>query len=82
MNEQSILKRTLILTGKLVGVFSIWVALASFAATLAASHLVAAMSGPAAAPATLAPADGAKKDDGTGARAKTPPANVTNKPNG
>ena len=82
MNDESILKRTLILTGKLVGIFSIWVTLLSLGAVLAASRLVGAMSGPEAAPAALAPADATKKDEGAAPRVKNPPANATNKPNG
>jgi hypothetical protein len=82
MNEESIFKRTLILTGKLVGIFSIWVALVSVAATFAASRMVVALSGSSADQGGLVPADANKKDDGPGSRLKTPPANVTNKPNG
>lgn len=82
MNEQSILKRTLILTGKLVGVFTIWVALVSVVTTVAASRLVGAMSGDAATHGALAPADAIKKDEAAGARAKNPPVTATNKPNG
>jgi hypothetical protein len=82
MNDQSILKRTLILTGKLMAVFSIWVALVSVVATFAAGRMVVALSGGGADPSSLAPADATKKDEGVGSRIKHPPASVTGKPNG
>jgi len=83
MNEETILKRTLILTGKLVGIFSIWVALVSLAATFAANRMVVALSGSSADPGgALVPTDANKKDEGPGSRLKTPPVNATNKPNG
>ena len=82
MNEESILKRTLILTGKLVGIFSIWVALLSVVATVAASRMVVALSGSAADQGALAPTDATKKDEGAGPRLKNPPVNAASKPNG
>jgi len=81
MNEESILKRTLILTGKLVGIFSIWVALVTVVAIFAAGRMVVALSGGAAEPSALAPGDATKKDEGSGSRVKYPPVNA-NKPNG
>ena len=81
MNEESILKRTLILTGKLVGIFSIWVALVSVVATFAAGRMVAALSGGTAEPSALAPSEATKKVEGAGSRGKNPPVNAT-KPNG
>jgi hypothetical protein len=82
MNEQSILKRTLILTGKLMAVFSIWVALVSVVATVVAGRMVVALSGGAADPSSLAPGDATKKDESVGSRIKNPPASATGKPNG
>jgi hypothetical protein len=82
MNDQSILKRTLILTGKLMAVFSMWVALVSVVATVAAGRIVIALSGSGADPTSLAPRDAAKKDEGAGSRIKNPPASATGKPNG
>jgi hypothetical protein len=82
MNEDSIVKRTLVLTGKLVGLFSIWVALVSVVVTVAASRLVVAMSGSTAGERAVLPMDTAKKDDSAGARPNNPPVNSTHKPNG
>jgi hypothetical protein len=80
MNEESILRRTLVLTGKLLGIFSIWVALLSVVVTLAASRMILALSGSTADHGALVPADAAKKDE-AGPR-KSPPAIAPNKPNG
>jgi len=83
MNDESILKRTLVLTGKLVGIFSMWVALLSVVATVAATRLVAALSGSTADQGAVAPADATKKDEGGAAsRPKNPPINAAHKPNG
>jgi hypothetical protein len=83
MNEESILKRTLILTGKLVGIFSIWITLVSIVVTVVAARAVGGSSGGAAADqGALVPAESSKKDEGAGARSKNPPANTTGKPNG
>ena len=82
MNEESILKRTLILTGKLVGIFSIWVALVSVVAIVAAGRMVVALSGGVTDPSALEPADATKKTEGAGSRAPNPPANAARKPNG
>jgi hypothetical protein len=81
MNEESILKQTLIMTGKLVGIFSIWVALLSVVVTLAASRMVVALSGSTAEQGALAPTDASKKGE-SAPRLKNPPVNATNKPNG
>ena len=80
MNEESILKRTLLMTGKLVGIFSIWVALLSVVVTVAASRVALALSG-SPEQSAAAPADASKKDD-PAARLKNPPANAPGKPNG
>jgi hypothetical protein len=80
MNEESIFRKTLVLTGKLVGIFSIWVALLSFVVTVAASRVVVALSGSTADRGALAPTDAAKKDE-AGPR-KSPPVTAPNKPNG
>jgi hypothetical protein len=82
MNEESILKRTLILTGKLVGIFSIWVALVSVVATLAAGRMIHALSGGATDPSTVAPPDTTKKDDSAASRVKHLPVTAVTKPNG
>jgi hypothetical protein len=81
MNDESILKRTLILTGKLVGIFSIWVALLSVVVTVAASRAVGAPGGASVdKDAPPAAAETPKKDDG--ARIKNSPAHASGKPNG
>jgi hypothetical protein len=82
MNEETILKRTLILTGKLVAIFSIWVALVSVAVIFAASRMVVALSDSSAAQGALVPNDATKKDEGPASRPKSAPVTVTNKPNG
>ena len=79
MNEESILKRTLLLTGKLLGIFSIWVALVSFLAVAAASRMVSA-SGPAADKGAVL--DTTKTDEGKGSPVKSSPVTATSKPNG
>ena len=80
MNDESILKRTLILTGKLVGIFSIWVALLSVLVTVAASRVVGAGSATAADKDAPVPAETIKKDDRAGT--KNSPAKASGKPNG
>ena len=80
MNDESILKRTLILTGKLVGIFSIWVALLSVVVTAAASRAVGTSSGTSVDKDAPVPAETIKKDDG--ARTKNSPAQASGKPNG
>ena len=82
MNEETILKRTLILTGKLVGIFSIWVALISTVVTFAASRMVVALSGSTAEQGAMAPTEASKKNEPASPRLKNPPVNATNKPNG
>ena len=81
MNEESIFKRTLVLTAKLVGVSVIWVALLSLVVTVAANRMVVALSGKTADPSALAPAGASTKDE-AGQRLKNPPANAINQPNG
>jgi hypothetical protein len=80
MNDESILKRTLILTGKLVGIFSIWVALLSVVVTVVASRAVGAPGGASIDKDAPAAAETPKKDDG--ARSKSSPAKASGKPNG
>jgi hypothetical protein len=82
MNEESILKRTLILTGKLVGAFSIWVAIVTVVATVVATRLVVALSGAPADRGAPVPTEASKKDEAGSQRIKNPPVNSTNKPNG
>jgi len=82
MNEQSILKRTLLMIAKLVGVFSIWVALVSVLAVVVADRVVLVMSGAPADKGAPAAADTSKKDDGASPRTKNPPANAPTKTNG
>ena len=45
MNEESILKQSLVFTGKLVGVSALWVALVSFVVVTIAGRAVGSMSG-------------------------------------
>ena len=82
MNEQSILKRTILMIAKLVGVFSIWVALVSVLAVVVADRVVLVMSGAPADKGAPAAADTSKKDDGANPRTKNPPANAPTKTNG
>jgi hypothetical protein len=81
MNEVSILKRTLVLTGKLVGIFTLWVTLVSVVAVAVTDRVVLAVSGGAPSSSVAAPADANPKIETTPARGKNPPANAT-KPNG
>ena len=85
MNEESIVKRALVLTGKLLGISVLWVALLSFVTVFvterAVSSMPSAQDKAVSAPAESAP-DGAKKDSNGAGRAKNPPANAPNKPNG
>jgi hypothetical protein len=82
MNEESILKRTLLMTAKLLGVFSIWVALVSVVAVVTADRVVLVLSGGSADKSAPAAADSGKKDDGASPRTKNPPANAPTKTNG
>jgi len=82
MNEESILKRTLLLTGKLVGIFSIWVALLSVIATVAAGRMVVALSGATVDRGALLPTEDVKKDDAAGTRGTHPSVSAKAKPNG
>ena len=82
MKEDSILKRTLLLTGKLVGIFSLWVALLSVVAVFAADRVVLVLSGGSADKSAPAAPDSTKKDEGASPRTKNPPANATTKTNG
>jgi len=45
MNEESILKQSLLFTGKLVGVVAVWVALLSFVVVTIATRVMASVSG-------------------------------------
>jgi hypothetical protein len=82
MNERSILKQTLFLTAKLLGIFSIWVALVTVVAVVAADRMVLALSGASADKSAPAAVDATKKDEGATPRTKNPPANATTKTNG
>jgi hypothetical protein len=78
MNEESILKKSLFLTGKLVGVFAVWVALLSFVAVIATGRVVLALSGASADSAEKAPTTPA---DAPAHRPDHPASNPA-KPNG
>jgi hypothetical protein len=82
MNEQSIFKRTLLMIAKLVGVFSIWVALVSVLAVVVADRMVLVISGGSAEKSAPAAVDTSKKEDGASPRTKNPAANATTKTNG
>jgi hypothetical protein len=86
MNEQSIVKRTLVLTGKLLGISVLWIALLSFVTVFATGRAVSALSSGSAEKGASAPAESAsesaKKDPAGAVRAKNVPANAPNKPNG
>jgi hypothetical protein len=45
MNEESLMKRTLVLTAKLVGAFTLWTLLLSFVVVAITSRAVVALSG-------------------------------------
>ena len=85
MNEESMLRRTLVMTGKFLGISVLWIALLSFVTVFATGRAVNALSGaPSEKAAPSLPdgsgADNGKKDPNGAARAKNPPA--PNKPNG
>jgi hypothetical protein len=82
MNDESLLKRTLLFTGKLVGIFSLWVTVVTLVAVGVAGRMASALSGASGDKGALAPADSIKKDEGAALRGKNPPATATNKPNG
>jgi hypothetical protein len=74
------------LTGKLVGISVLWVALLSFVTVFVTGRAVSALASGSAergasAPAESAP-ESAKKDPASAARTKNVPANAPNKPNG
>ena len=80
MNEESMLKRTLILTGKLVGASALWIALVSAVAVFATDRIVLSLGTPHAESAA-APSGSSQKVETTPARGKNLQANAT-KPNG
>lgn len=87
MNEESMLKRTLVLTGKLLGLSVVWVALLSFVTVFVTGRAVSSLPSAQGDKAVSAPAesgqDAAKKDSSGATRAKNPATNAApNKPNG
>jgi len=79
MNEESLLKQSLILTGKLVGAAFVWVALISFVAVIVTSRVVGGFSG---APAeTKTETTKGAPSDALG-HPRTAPAPNPTKPNG
>jgi len=81
MNEESLVRRTLVLTGKLVGVFTIWIALLSFVLVTVTDRMILALSSEPTDQGAALSTGTPKKDEGSRARSANPPANV-NKPNG
>jgi hypothetical protein len=85
MNEETIVKRALVMVGKLLGVSVLWVALLSFVTVFVTERAVSSMPS-AQDKAVSVPAEGAqdaaKKDSNGAGRAKNPSANAPNKPNG
>ena len=77
MNEQSILKQSLLFTGKLVGVVALWVALVSVAMVTITAHAVGSLSGRSS---DSTEAGGASVD--AHAKPRTNPAPNAAKPNG
>ena len=75
MNEESILKQSLLFTGKLVGVVALWVALVSVAMVTITSHAVGSLSGRSSDSAGAASVDAQTKP-------RTNPAPNAAKPNG
>ena len=78
MNEESILKQSLLLTGKLLGAVAVWVTLVSLVAVTITSRVVGSLTGRSEDSSEKAnAADG----DANGQHRKLPAANPT-KPNG
>jgi len=90
MNEESILKQSLLFTGKLVGVVALWVALVSVAMVTITSHAVGSLSGRSSDSADPAGAPGehptgwtsAQDKAGAASKPRTNPAPNAAKPNG
>ncbi|HKQ71789.1 MAG TPA: hypothetical protein VJT73_20740 [Polyangiaceae bacterium] len=66
MNEESLAKRTLVVTGKLVGAFALWVAIVSFIVVAVTGKVVLALSGGSAD-------HGSTTEEGARATDKNPP---------
>jgi hypothetical protein len=81
MNEQTMLKQTLVLTGKLVGIFTLWVALVSVVAVAVTDRVVLSLAGGAPSSSVAAPDGANPKTETTPARGKNPSA-IATKPNG
>lgn len=80
MNEESLVKRSLVLTGKLVGMCAIWIALLSFVVVTVTGRMILALSSEPGDQSTVS-SGAPKKDDGSRGRGANPQVNV-NKPNG
>ena len=77
MNEESILKQSLVFTGKIVGVVAVWVAVLSFTLVTIAGRAVGSLSG-----RSNDSADKASTVDVGSAQNKNAPASKGAKPNG
>jgi hypothetical protein len=82
MNEESLLKRSLVLTAKLVGVFAVWTLLLSLVVVGLTGRAVAALSGgETRAGESAADVDATAKDKAGAPRRALPNSNVI-RPNG
>jgi hypothetical protein len=77
MNEPSILKQSVSLTGKLVGVFTLWIALLSVVVVTVTGRAVQALSGTSNDKGATA-----EPDASGGSKHGSQPAANTSKPNG
>jgi hypothetical protein len=75
MNEESILKQSLLFTGKLVGIVAVWVALLSVTMVAVTSRVVGSLSGSSADKANVVEVD-------SRANSRTNASRLTPKPNG
>ncbi len=77
MNEPTILKQAVTLTGKLVGIFTLWIALLSIIVVTVTGRAVQALSGGSNDKGATA-----EPDTNSGSQRGTQPAANTSKPNG
>ncbi len=77
MNEPSILKQSVTLTGKLVGIFTLWIALLSVVVVTVTGRAVQALSGGSNDKGVTA-----EPDTNGGSKQGSQPAANTSKPNG
>jgi hypothetical protein len=81
MKDESLLKRTLVLTTKLVGIFTIWIALVSVTVVAVTERMVLAFSSGTSDKGATVPAEPAKKGESSAPSGKNTKV-LANKPNG